>query len=86
MQNTEKNTKIIPMDLNIYSLPDEIPVVIHCKHRYFIKNSVILPDAYISENIFVENHVVGKHSRLIHCKELVADSENPGYVRRGDTL
>lgn len=51
-----------------------------------IKNSVILPDAYIGENIFVENHVVGKHSKLIHCKELVADSENPGYVRRGDTL
>ena len=51
-----------------------------------VKNAVILPDSYISENILVENHVVGKHSKLIHCKELVADPETPGYVRRGDTL
>ena len=51
-----------------------------------VKNSVILPDAYIEEGIHVENHVVGKHSKLIHCKQLVADVETPGYVRRGDTL
>lgn len=51
-----------------------------------IKNSIILPDAFIEEGIHVENHVVGKHSKLIHCTELVADFETPGYVRRGDTL
>ena len=51
-----------------------------------IKNSIILPDAFIEEGIHVENHVVGKHSKLIHCTELVADVETPGYVRRGDTL
>ena len=51
-----------------------------------IKNSIILPDAFIEEGIHVENHVVGKHSKLIHCTELVTDIETPGYVRRGDTL
>ena len=51
-----------------------------------IENSVILPNSYIEENIHVKNHVVGKHSKLIHCKELVADAETPGYVKRGDTL
>ena len=51
-----------------------------------IKNSIISPNAYIEEGIHVENYVVGKHSKLIHCKELVADVETPGYVRRGDTL
>lgn len=51
-----------------------------------IKNSVILPNSYIEEGIHVENYVVGKHSKVIHCKELVADIETPGYVRRGDTL
>ena len=51
-----------------------------------IKNSVVLPNSCIEEGIHVENHVVGKHSKLIHCKELVADAENPGYVKRGDTL
>lgn len=56
------------------------------KKDVVVKNSVILPDAYIAEGVHVENHVVGKHSNLIHCKELVADAETPGYVRRGDTL
>ncbi len=51
-----------------------------------IKNSVVLPNAYIEEGIRVENHVVGKHSKLIHCKELLADAEMPGYVKRGDIL
>lgn len=51
-----------------------------------IKNSIILPDSRIEEGIHVENYVVGKHSKLIHCKELVADAETPGYVKRGDTL
>ncbi len=51
-----------------------------------IKNSIVLPDSYIEEGIRVENHVVGKHSKLIHCKELIADAKTPGYVRRGDTL
>lgn len=51
-----------------------------------IKNALILPDTYIEEGIHVENYVVGKHSKLIHCKELAADTETPGYVKRGDTL
>lgn len=51
-----------------------------------IKNSIVLPDARIEDGIHVENYVVGKHSSLIHCKELVADAETPGYVKRGDTL
>ena len=51
-----------------------------------IKNSLILPESTIEEDIHVENYVVGKHSKLIHCKELVANPETPGYVRRGDTL
>lgn len=56
------------------------------KKGTIIKNSIILPDSRIEEGIHVENYVVGKHSKLIHCKELVADVETPGYVRRGDTL
>lgn len=51
-----------------------------------IKNSIILPSSKIEEGIRVENYVVGKHSKVIHCKELIADAETPGYVKRGDTL
>ena len=51
-----------------------------------IKNSIILPDTYIDKDIYIENQVVDKHSKLIHCKELIGASEKPGYIRRGDTL
>lgn len=51
-----------------------------------IKNSVILPAATIGEGVHIENHVVDKHAKIIHAKELTADPEHPGYVRRGDTL
>ena len=51
-----------------------------------IKNSVVLPDNYIGEGIYIENQVIDKHSKLVHCKELVGASEKPGYIRRGDTL
>ena len=51
-----------------------------------IKNSVVLPDTYIAEGTHVEYQVIDKHSKLLHCKELIGTPEAPGYVRRGDTL
>lgn len=56
------------------------------KKGVVIKDSVVLPDTVIEEGIHVECQVVDKHSRLLHCKELVATADAPGYVRRGDTL
>jgi glucose-1-phosphate adenylyltransferase len=56
------------------------------KKGVVIKNSVVLPDTRIEEGIHIENQVIDKHSRLIHCKELIATLDAPGYVRRGDTL
>ncbi len=51
-----------------------------------VKNSVILAGAVIGEDVHVENHVVDKRAKLIHAKEVVADAERPGYIRREDTL
>ena len=51
-----------------------------------IKNSVVLPDTYIAKDIVLEYQVVDKHSKLLHCKELIASADEPGYVKRGDTL
>lgn len=51
-----------------------------------IKNSVVLPDTYIAADTVVSCQVVDKHSKLLHCKELIATVEEPGYVKRGDTL
>lgn len=51
-----------------------------------VKNCVVLPGATIGEDVYAENLVVDKHSKLIRAKEIIAEPERPGYVRRGDTL
>lgn len=51
-----------------------------------IRNSIILPDTFIGEDAHIENFVVDKHANIIHAKELIASSDAPGYVKRGDTL
>lgn len=51
-----------------------------------VKNSIVLAGVTIGEDVKVENQVVDKHSKLIRTKEIIAPSENPGYIRRGDTL
>lgn len=51
-----------------------------------IKNSILLPDTFISENAIIENQVVDKHSKVIHVKELIASPQHPGYVKRGDIV
>lgn len=56
------------------------------KKGVVIKNSIVLPDTTIEEGIHVEYQVVDKHSSLVHCTELIATADEPGYVRRGDTL
>ena len=51
-----------------------------------IRNSVVLPDTFVEEGIHIEYQVIDKHTRLLHCKELIGTPLQPGYVRRGDTL
>lgn len=51
-----------------------------------VKNSVLLPDVVISENAHIENMVIDKHAKIVHVKDIVADSEKPGYVKRSDRL
>lgn len=51
-----------------------------------VKNSVLLPGTLIGENVHVENFVVDKGAKIIHANELVAEADNPGYVKRQDTL
>lgn len=51
-----------------------------------IKNSVILPGTLIGENVHLENVVVDKRAKIIHENKIIADPENPGYIKRKDTL
>lgn len=51
-----------------------------------VKNSVLLPGSVVCKNVKIENQVVDKGAHLVHVKELVSSPEQPGYIRRGDTL
>ena len=51
-----------------------------------IKNCVVLSDAYIGENVHIENQVVDKHAKITHVKRATSSEDRPGYVRRNDTL
>lgn len=51
-----------------------------------VKNSILLPGAIVGKNVLVENQVVDKRARILHIDALIASPQNPGYVRREDTL
>ena len=51
-----------------------------------IKNSVLLPDVTICEDAHIENVVIDKHAKIVHVKDIVAEPEKPGYVKRSDRL
>ena len=51
-----------------------------------VRNSVILSGTVVGKDVHVENQVVDKEVRLIHGKEIIAPADNPGYIRRADTL
>lgn len=51
-----------------------------------IKNCVISSDVKIADDTHLENVIVDKHASVLHVKEIVCDPENPGYVKRGDTV
>lgn len=51
-----------------------------------VKNTVLLPGTYVGEDVHIENQVVDKRAKLIHAKEILAAPENPGYIKRNDTV
>ncbi len=51
-----------------------------------VKNCVILAQAVIGEDVHIENQVVDKWAQVLHVKEVVADPDKPGYIKRDDTI
>ncbi len=51
-----------------------------------VKNCVVLPDTVIGKDVHIENLVVDKHARVTEVKEIIANPESPGYIRRSDKL
>lgn len=51
-----------------------------------VKNSIILPDTIVGKDVYIENFVVDKHSKIVHGNQIAAEAEKVGYVKRGDRL
>ena len=51
-----------------------------------VKNCVILGHAVIGPGVKLEGQVVDKWAKVINVKKIIASTDNPGYIRRGDTL
>ncbi|MDO5108820.1 MAG: glucose-1-phosphate adenylyltransferase subunit GlgD [Erysipelotrichaceae bacterium] len=51
-----------------------------------IKNSIILPGAYIGEKVKLDHVVVDKYAIIHHVKELVGTDDAPIYVKRRDRI
>ncbi len=51
-----------------------------------VKNCIMLAYSEVGEGVYAENQVIDKWSKIIHTKEVVSEADNPGYIRRDDTL
>ena len=78
------------------ALPDDMPLLplhgnvlfpgVVIEEGAVVKNSVICSEVTIAKDTVIENQVVDKYASILHAKEIIADPENPGYVKRLDTL
>jgi len=50
-----------------------------------VKNAVLLPGVVVGADAHLENVVVDKNAKIIHCKNLVCEGR-PGYIKRNDIL
>ena len=51
-----------------------------------VKNCIVTAYSVIGEDVHIENQVVDKWAQIRHTKEIIADAENPGYIKRSDRL
>lgn len=51
-----------------------------------IKDSVILPGAFINKDVYIENTVVDRYAIVTHVKKIAGTKENPAYVKRRDRI
>ena len=51
-----------------------------------VKNSILLCDCIISKDTYLENVVIDKEAKVMHCKKLIGYHDDPMYVRKGDII
>ena len=51
-----------------------------------VKNCILLTNVVIGEGVHIEGQVVDKNARVTKMKEIIADPETPGYIKRNDMV
>ncbi len=51
-----------------------------------VRNAVVLSYVTIGKDVHIENQIVDKWAKVVRAKEIIADAQNPGYIKRDDTL
>lgn len=51
-----------------------------------VKNCVLLTEVVIGEGVHIEGQVVDKLAKVTKMKEIIADPEKPGYIKRNDRV
>ena len=51
-----------------------------------VKNCILLTNVVIGEGVHIEGQIVDKNARVTKMKEIIADPETPGYIRRNDIV
>ncbi len=59
---------------------------VEIKKGAVVKNSVILGHTIIGKDVRLENQVIDKWATITAGKELIAEPDRPGYVRRDDKI
>ncbi len=59
---------------------------VHIGKGAVVRNSVILDHAKVGDGVTLDSQIVDKYAKVIRTKELIAESDKPGYVHRADTL
>ena len=59
---------------------------VHIGKGAVVRNSVILDYAKVGDGVTLDSQIVDKYAKVIRTKELISESDKPGYVHRADTL
>ena len=59
---------------------------VHIGKGAVVRNSVILDYAKVGDGVTLDSQIVDKYAKVIQTKELISESDKPGYVHRADTL
>ena len=51
-----------------------------------VKNCILLTNVVVGEGVHIEGQVVDKNAKVTKVKEIIADVNTPGYVRRNDQV